>query len=1111
MNRQKHSHWPIALLIALAALALTMTPAWACGGGVICVDKDATGANNGTSWANAYTTLQAALDQTNADGGAAYEIWVAEGVYYPDEGPGHINNAITETFLIARNNVQLYGGFAGNETARSQRDWVLRTTILSGDIDGNDWNTDTNHINETWRDTQGKNAQVLYLDGVTNESITGATVLDGFTITAGRIEQGANRNADGGGLYCGGRNGHLCNPTLVNITFSGNWTYYGGGMCNDGAYSGESSPTLTHVVFSGNRGSTQGGGMLNRGHDSGVSSPVLTDVTFNDNYGGDGGGMYNMGIAGVSNPILNDVSFKGNSALNYGGGMTNDGSYGVSSPIINNAVFSGNWAGYGGGGIHNLAQNGASNPILINVTIGGNSTAGDGGGMHNAAPASVECSPILVNCILWGNTATNGPQIYNYSNASPNITYSNIQWLSGVYTGTGNINADPQFVAPISATAAPTTTGNYRLTGFSPAIDAGNNYSVSVATDLDGAPRKVDMITADTGNGVAPIVDMGAYEAHNNTAPTLAIPDVAMSFDTTRALELWNYAADIEDTDANLTFLVVSVSDGHLVATLAGDGHTLNLEPETAWTGSATVNISVTDSRGLAANDSFVVTVSGNANTAPTLNIPDISMPFDTTRALELRDYANDAQDLDANLTFSVVSVSDGHLVATLAGDGHTLNLEPETAWTGSATVTVRVTDSGGLTANDSFVVIVTGGGGNTPPTLSIPTVPLDINEVGTLNLWDYASDAEDADATLVFTVESVSTVSLTVTLSGGHILNLTPATDWSGAATVAVSVKDSGALSASDTFNVNVGVMNFLYLPLVLRNWPPLPAAPILQAIVNDDADGAYTVQWAAADRAASYELQEANNAAFSGATQVYSGTATAWNASGKTTGAYYYRVRGRNTYGAGPWSSTQAAQVTPPPVLDAIADTYIAQGDPADAFHGSDSIMRIGYEPAVGNLRGLVKFDLSTIPTNTPIVNATIQMYYIKYQGTPAYAQTVTAHHIVSPQDWSDTDAISWDSVVVGDAYGTISLKPSLNPYGYYTIDITNLVQGWINGTIPNHGILLRGPENTVESCRTFTTKDFNVEPNRNPKLLITYQGVSQQIMMTAPAHQRPLETRQ
>jgi len=1013
MNRQKHSHWPIALLIALAALALTMTPAWACGGGVICVDKDATGANNGTSWANAYTTLQAALDQTNADGGAAYEIWVAEGVYYPDEGPGHINNAITETFLIARNNVQLYGGFAGNETARSQRDWVLRTTILSGDIDGNDWNTDTNHINETWRDTQGKNAQVLYLDGVTNESITGATVLDGFTITAGRIEQGANRNADGGGLYCGGRNGHLCNPTLVNITFSGNWTYYGGGMCNDGAYSGESSPTLTHVVFSGNRGSTQGGGMLNRGHDSGVSSPVLTDVTFNDNYGGDGGGMYNMGIAGVSNPILNDVSFKGNSALNYGGGMTNDGSYGVSSPIINNAVFSGNWAGYGGGGIHNLAQNGASNPILINVTIGGNSTAGDGGGMHNAAPASVECSPILVNCILWGNTATNGPQIYNYSNASPNITYSNIQWLSGVYTGTGNINADPQFVAPISATAAPTTTGNYRLTGFSPAIDAGNNYSVSVATDLDGAPRKVDMITADTGNGVAPIVDMGAYEAHNNTAPTLAIPDVAMSFDTTRALELWNYAADIEDTDANLTFLVVSVSDGHLVATLAGDGHTLNLEPETAWTG--------------------------------------------------------------------------------------------------SATVTVRVTDSGGLTANDSFVVIVTGGGGNTPPTLSIPTVPLDINEVGTLNLWDYASDAEDADATLVFTVESVSTVSLTVTLSGGHILNLTPATDWSGAATVAVSVKDSGALSASDTFNVNVGVMNFLYLPLVLRNWPPLPAAPILQAIVNDDADGAYTVQWAAADRAASYELQEANNAAFSGATQVYSGTATAWNASGKTTGAYYYRVRGRNTYGAGPWSSTQAAQVTPPPVLDAIADTYIAQGDPADAFHGSDSIMRIGYEPAVGNLRGLVKFDLSTIPTNTPIVNATIQMYYIKYQGTPAYAQTVTAHHIVSPQDWSDTDAISWDSVVVGDAYGTISLKPSLNPYGYYTIDITNLVQGWINGTIPNHGILLRGPENTVESCRTFTTKDFNVEPNRNPKLLITYQGVSQQIMMTAPAHQRPLETRQ
>ena len=43
------------------------------------------------------------------------------------------------------------------------------------------------------------------------------------------------------------------------------------------------------------------------------------------------------------------------------------------------------------------------------------------------------------------------------------------------------------FVAPIIATAAPTTTGDYRLIGTSPAIDAGDNSAVPLdTTDLDG-------------------------------------------------------------------------------------------------------------------------------------------------------------------------------------------------------------------------------------------------------------------------------------------------------------------------------------------------------------------------------------------------------------------------------------------------------------------------------------------------------------------------------------------------------------------------------------------------------------------------------------------------
>ena len=69
------------------------------------------------------------------------------------------------------------------------------------------------------------------------------------------------------------------------------------------------------------------------------------------------------------------------------------------------------------------------------------------------------------------------------------------------------------FTAPITATVAPTTTGDYHLQITSPAIDAGDNRAVVVNTDLDGYPRMLDIPSVpDTGYGTPPIVDMGPYE-----------------------------------------------------------------------------------------------------------------------------------------------------------------------------------------------------------------------------------------------------------------------------------------------------------------------------------------------------------------------------------------------------------------------------------------------------------------------------------------------------------------------------------------------------------------------------------------------------------------------
>ncbi|MEY3398663.1 MAG: hypothetical protein RL220_1257, partial [Bacteroidota bacterium] len=85
------------------------------------VDIDATGANDGSSWENAYTSLNTAL--TAAHPGDT--LWIAEGTYLP--GASRTSKFFIEGEL-------LYGGFNGTEDSLSQRNPSLHITRLSGDI-----------------------------------------------------------------------------------------------------------------------------------------------------------------------------------------------------------------------------------------------------------------------------------------------------------------------------------------------------------------------------------------------------------------------------------------------------------------------------------------------------------------------------------------------------------------------------------------------------------------------------------------------------------------------------------------------------------------------------------------------------------------------------------------------------------------------------------------------------------------------------------------------------------------------------------------------------------------------------------------------------------------
>ena len=134
-------------------------------GNIIYVNAANTGAQDGTSWAKAFKSLQDALETARRCANVE-QIWVAGGSYYPDEGGTALNNNINVSF-IPGDDLEIYGGFTGTETLLSQRNLSSAPSILSGEIQQD--NINTNNTNN-----------IVLIDNISTNF-----VLDGFIIREG--------------------------------------------------------------------------------------------------------------------------------------------------------------------------------------------------------------------------------------------------------------------------------------------------------------------------------------------------------------------------------------------------------------------------------------------------------------------------------------------------------------------------------------------------------------------------------------------------------------------------------------------------------------------------------------------------------------------------------------------------------------------------------------------------------------------------------------------------------------------------------------------------------------------------------------------------------------
>jgi hypothetical protein len=467
------------LSLALITLFLTLHLSSFGGGfsGPHYVKNSATGAGDGSSWTDAITDLQVAINLA-LDGDT---IYVAAGTYLPTQVLG--TDLVRSVTFYINKPIVIYGGFSGDpgtEGNPEDRNPKVHLTKLSGDTGVPGDETDnTFHI--------------VYFDHVSD-----STRLDGFI-----IENGNNFNGPG---------------------FEG----IGAGIFNN-AEAGRSHPVIANCVIQNCTAQETGGGMANYAGNGGKANPLILNCNFINNDGSGGGAITNYTETdGEANPVLINCQLIGNSARTADGGAISSIAHSsLASPVLINCVVTGNYNPTSGAFQSFVTGTGAAKPQFINCAFSGN--AGDG--VRIVDLGSQTSTLTIRNSIFFGNTTGAGISV---NGATVDAAYSVIPFG---FPGDHIIGLNPMFVLQPPIDSAHIQ-GDLHLQEGSPAIDAGRNEDLPgiVTGDVDGKPRKVNATDGSDGT-----IDIGPYEFQPVITSTSAIlTDADWSFAPNPATDIIN-------------------------------------------------------------------------------------------------------------------------------------------------------------------------------------------------------------------------------------------------------------------------------------------------------------------------------------------------------------------------------------------------------------------------------------------------------------------------------------------------------------------------------------------------------------------------------------------
>lgn len=277
-----------------------------------------------------------------------------------------------------------------------------------------------------------------------------------------------------------------------------------------------------------------------------------------------------------------------------------------------------------------------------------------------------------------------------------------------------------------------------------------------------------------------------------NTPPHITSTPPSGNIHVTQAYSYTGMATDVE-TPNMLTWSLASGPAG-MTVTAAG---VLSWTPTTAQVGDTTAVIQVCDGGSPKRCAGQLISFSVAAPGAPIItSTPPTSAPVGQPYAYQL--VAQDPQNNITAYAITAPATAPGNMAISSSG---LLTWTPTNQDVGTVMVTLTVTDGEGLSASQSFPLVVTVGMSIDPVFTSIPSTAAVVGQP-----YGYvatAVDPGDANATFTYTLVSTPTGNMAVTSAGA--MTWTPGGSEKGTQAVTIKATSSSGRSAQQSFVVTV------------------------------------------------------------------------------------------------------------------------------------------------------------------------------------------------------------------------------------------------------------------------------------------------------------------